>query len=72
MSSVIVLSQNAPHQAPGKPGKISPSAPANLAATRQIDTICLMARIVTATPMYPRNARKYIMPPITKDAIIAT
>ena len=38
----IVMSQNSPHPAGGGPSKISPSAPARLAATRQKDAHCVL------------------------------
>ena len=38
----------------------------------QNGAFCLVARIVTVTPMYPRNVREYTMPAINKTAFIAT
>ena len=38
---MIILSQNIPHQAPGEPSKIRPSAQSGSVPTRQLDANCL-------------------------------
>jgi hypothetical protein len=43
-----------------------------LKAPHGTDTECLVAIIITVTPMYPQNARQYTMPSITKGTFIAT
>jgi len=48
----IVLSRNSPHPADGESSKISPSAQACPAATRQNDAKCLVGGIKTGAPRW--------------------
>ena len=54
------MSHNSPHQAPGEPSKIRPSAPARLAPTRQIDANGLIAVAHTSKLKTPNHGSRKI------------